>query len=253
MFYFAVSKNLPSSDKNYKIAIQKNLQSGKNTYWDVPDQSSSTPQNPEIDQTVLSVVDKHFIEAKKHIFKRLLEDMLAGTKSTLTYDNIMKVKENANDGQLYKIISNDIMVLNQRSYSSSGDQDLFTYTSQRFGPENTLKLLKSNYDNMAKLLGNEKILNYVDENTERPEKLELANSLKGHLKTVSPNVRTKIQKWGMTDEAWKKYESESQYVFLGDPETGNPVGQIYKVDKFDPKSYDVISQLNSVLSLVKMN
>jgi hypothetical protein len=242
MFYFVISKNLPSSDNNYKIAIQKNLQSGKNTYWDVPDDSSSTPQNPEIDQTVLSVVDKHFVEAKKTIFKRLLEDMLAGTKSTLTYDNIMKVKESANDGQLYKIISNDIMVLNQRSYGS-GDGDLFAYISDRFGPQNMLKLLKTNYDNFAKLLGNDKILNYVDSNTERPEKLELAKNLKGHLKTVSPNVRTKIQKWGMTDEDWQKYESESQYVFLGDPETGNPTGQIYKVDKFEPKSYDVISQL----------
>jgi hypothetical protein len=242
MFYFVVSKNLPSSDDNYKIAIQKNLQSGKNTYWDVPDRSSSTPQNPEIDQTVLSVVDKHFVEAKKHIFKRLLEDMLSGVKSTLTYDNIMKVKESANDGQLYKIISNDIMVLNQRSYGS-GDGDLFSYSSNRFGPQNTMKLLKTNYDNFAKLLGNDKILTYVDNNTERPEKLELAGNLKGHLKTVSPNVRTKIQKWGMTDADWEKYESESQYVFLGDPNTGEPVEQIYKVDKFEPKSYDIISQL----------
>jgi hypothetical protein len=106
-----------------------------------------------------------------------------------------------------------------------------------------MKLLKTNYDNFAKLLGNETILNYVDENTERPQKLELAGSLKGHLKTVSPNVRTKIQKWGMTDEAWAKYESESQYVYLGDPETGQPQGEIHKVDKFDPKSYDIISQL----------
>jgi hypothetical protein len=139
---------------------------------------------------------------------------------------------------------NDLMVFNQRGgYGNDSSVNLFDYVSGKFGVENTLKLLKTNYSNFAKLLGNEKILNWVDENTERPQKLELANELKGLLKTVSPNVRTKIQKWGMTDEAWSKYESESQYVFLGDPETGRPVGEIYKVDKFDPKSYDIISQL----------
>jgi hypothetical protein len=244
LFYFAISKTLPSSDNNYKIAIQKDMSSGVNTYWDVPDHSSKSPQNPEIDQEVLDVVQKHSIEAKKHILKQLVEDMLAGTKSTLTYDNIMKVKEQLEDGQLYKIISNDIMVLNQRGgYNSDKKTSLFGYTSERLGIENMMKLLKTNYDNFAKLLGNETILNYVDENTERPQKLELAGSLKGHLKTVSPNVRTKIQKWGMTDEAWAKYESESQYVYLGDPETGQPQGEIHKVDKFDPKSYDIISQL----------
>lgn len=244
LFYFAVSKTLPSSDKNYKIAIQKDMKTNKNTYWDVPDHSSPSPQNTDITPDILAIVDKHAIEAKKHVLKKLVEDMVNGVKSTLTYDNIMKTKELLEDGQLYKIIMNDLMVFNQRGgYGNDDSVNLFDYVSNKFGVENTLKLLKTNYDNFAKLLGNEKILNYVDENTERPQKLELANALKGHLKTVSPNVRTKIQKWGMTDEAWAKYESESQYVFLGDPETGRPVGEIYKVDKFDPKSYDIISQL----------
>ncbi len=244
LFYFVVSKTLPSSDKNYKIAIQKDMKTNTNTYWDVPDTSSRTPQNPDITPEVLAVIDKHAIEAKKYVLKKLVEDMVGGVKSTLTYDNIMKTKELLNDGQLYKILSNDLMVFNQRGgYGSDNSVNLFEYTVGRLGAENTMKLLKTNYDNFAKLLGNEKVLNWVDENTERPNKLELANALKGHLKTVSPNVRTKIQKWGMTDEAWAKYESESQYVFLGDPETGKPVGEIYKVDKFDPKSYDIISQL----------
>jgi hypothetical protein len=244
LFYFVISKTLPSSDKNYKIAIQKDMKSNTNTYWDVPDTSNRTPQNPDITPEVLAVVDAHAVEAKKHVLKRLVEDMLSGTKSTLTYDNIMKTKELLEDGQLYKILSNDLMVFNQRGgYGNDSSVNLFEYTVGRLGAENTMKLLKTNYDNFAKLLGNEKVLNWVDENTERPNKLELANALKGHLKTVSPNVRTKIQKWGMTDEAWAKYESESQYVFLGDPETGKPVGEIYKVDKFDPKSYDIISQL----------
>jgi hypothetical protein len=244
LFYFAVSKTLSSDDNNYKIAIQKDMKTGKNTYWDVPDKSKSVPQNPDITPEVLDVVDKHSVEAKKHILKKLVEDMVGGVKSTLTYDNIMKTKELLNDSQLFKVIMNDLMVFNQRGGYGNGDTvNLFDYVSGKFGVENTLKLLKSNYDNFAKLLGNEKILNYVDENTERPNKLELANALKGHLKTVSPNVRTKIQKWGMTDEAWAKYESESQYVFLGEPESGKPVGEIYKVDKFDPKSYDIISQL----------
>ena len=244
LFYFAVSKTLPSSSDNYKIAIQKDMKTNKNTYWDVPDRSSSTPQNPDITPEVLAVVDKHAIEAKKHVLKKLVEDMVNGVKSTLTYDNIMKTKELLNDGQLYKVIMNDLMVFNQRGgYGNDSSVNLFEYVVGRLGTENTMKVLKTNYDNFAKLLGNEKVLNWVDENTERPQKLELANELKGHLKTVSPNVRTKIQKWGMTDEAWSKYESESQYVFLGDPETGRPVGEIYKVDKFDPKSYDIISQL----------
>ena len=243
LFYFVVSKVLPSSDNNYKIAIQKDMKTNRNTYWDVPDRSSDTPQNPDITPEVLAVVDAHAIEAKKHVLKKLVEDMVTGVKSTLTYDNIMKTKELLEDGQLYKIIMNDLMVFNQRGgYGNDSSVNLFDYVSGKFGVENTLKLLKTNYDNFAKLLGNEKILNYIDENTERPDKLELANALKGHLKTVSPNVRTKIQKWGMTDEAWSKYESESQYVFLGD-DNGKPVGEIYKVDKFDPKSYDIISQL----------
>ena len=219
------------------------MNTNTNTYWDVPDTSSRTPQNPDITAEVLAVIDKHAIELKKHILKRLVEDMVSGVKSTLTYDNIMKTKELLNDGQLYKIIMNDLMVLTQRGYSSSDTGNLFDYTVGRIGKENMLKLLKTNYDNFAKLLGTDKILNWVDNNTERADKLELANSLKGHLKTVSPNVRTKIQKWGMTDADWEKYNTESQYVFLADPETGNPVGEIYKVDKFEPKSYDIISQL----------
>ena len=243
LFYFVVSKVLPSSDNNYKIAIQKDMNTNTNTYWDVPDTSSRTPQNPDITAEVLAVIDKHAIELKKHILKRLVEDMVSGVKSTLTYDNIMKTKELLNDGQLYKIIMNDLMVLTQRGYSSSDTGNLFDYTVGRIGKGNMLKLLKTNYDNFAKLLGTDKILNWVDNNTERADKLELANSLKGHLKTVSPNVRTKIQKWGMTDADWEKYNTESQYVFLADPETGNPVGEIYKVDKFEPKSYDIISQL----------
>jgi hypothetical protein len=244
LFYFVVSKVLPSSDKNYKIAIQKDMKTNKNTYWDVPDTSSSTPQNPDITPEVLAVIDKHAIELKKHILKRLVEDMVSGVKSTLTYDNIMKTKELLNDGQLYKVIMNDLMVLTQRGgYGSDSSVNLFDYTVGRIGKDNMLKLLKTNYDNFAKLLGNDKILNWADNNTERESKQELANNLKGHLKTVSPNVRTKIQKWGMTDADWEKYNSESQYVFLGDPETGNPVGQIYKVDKFEPKSYDIMSQL----------
>jgi hypothetical protein len=243
LFYFVVSKTLPSSDNNYKIAIQKDMKNNSNTYWDVPDRNSSTPQNPDIDASVLAVIDAHAIKAKKHVLKKLVEDMISGVKSTLTYDNIMKTKELLDDGQLYKILMNDLMVFNQRSgYGSDNSVNLFEFTVGKLGVENVMKLLKTNYDNFAKLLGNEKILNWVDENTERPNKLELANALKGHLKTVSPNVRTKIQKWGMTDEAWAKYESESQYVFLGD-ENGKPVGEIYKVDKFDPKSYDIISQL----------
>lgn len=244
LFYFVVSKVLPSSDKNYKIAIQKDIKTNQNTYWDVPDTSSRTPQNPDITPEVLDVIDKHAVELKKRVLKRLVEDMVAGVKSTLTYDNIMKTKELLNDGQLYKVIMNDTMVFNQRGgYGSDSSVNLFDYVVGRIGKDNTLKLLKTNYDNFAKLLGNEKILNWTDNNTERPEKLELAGSLKGHLKTVSPNVRTKIQKWGMTEEDWAKYESESQYVYLGDPETGAPVGQIYKVDKFEPSSYDIISQL----------
>jgi len=254
LFYFVISKTLPSSDNNYKIAIQKEMKDNKNTYWDVPDRSSSTPQNTDITPEVLAIVDAHAITAKKHVLKRLVEDMVSGVKSTLTYDNIMKTKELLNDGQLYKIISNDLMVFNQRGgYGSDNSTNLFGFVANKFGVENTLKLLKTHYDNFAKLLGNEKVLNYVDENTERPQKLELANELKGHLKTVSPNVRTKIQKWGMTDDAWSKYESESQYVFLGDAKTTKPTGQIYKVDKFEPKSYDIISQLKLKLKYRDVN
>tara|TARA_R110000803_G_scaffold176662_1_gene239059 strand:- start:1963 stop:3342 length:1380 start_codon:yes stop_codon:yes gene_type:complete len=244
LFYFVISKTLPSSDDRYKVAIEKNLKTNKNTYWDVPDHSSPTPQNPDITPEVLAVVDKHAIVAKKHVLKKLVEDMVSGVKSTLNFDNIMKTKEILNDGQLYKILMNDLMVFNQRGgYGSDSTINLFEYTVGRIGEGEMMKLLKTNYDNFAKLLGNEKILDWVDGNTDRPQKLELANALKGHLKTVSPNVRTKIQKWGMTDEAWAKYESESQYVFLGNPDSGKPVGEIYKVDKFDPKSYDIISQL----------
>ena len=36
LFYFVVSKVLPSSENNYKIAIQKDMTSDTNTYWDVP-------------------------------------------------------------------------------------------------------------------------------------------------------------------------------------------------------------------------
>jgi hypothetical protein len=245
LFYFVISKTLPSSDDRYKVAIEKNLKTNKNTYWDVPDHSSPTPQNPDITPEVLAVVDKHAIVAKKHVLKKLVEDMVSGVKSTLNFDNIMKTKEILNDGQLYKILMNDLMVFNQssRGYGSDSIINLFEYTVGRIGEGEMMKLLKTNYDNFAKLLGNEKILDWVDGKTDRPQKLELANALKGHLKTVSPNVRTKIQKWGMTDEAWAKYESESQYVFLGNPDSGKPVGEIYKVDKFDPKSYDIISQL----------
>jgi len=242
LFYFCISKTLPSSDNNYKIAIEKSMKNNSNTYWDVPDRSSKTPQNPDITPEVLDIIDKHAVKAKKYVLKKLAEDMVSGVKSTLSYDNIMKVKELLNDSQLYKILSNNIMMFNERGYSHD-KFNLFDYASKKFGAEDTLKLLKTNYDDFTKLLGNEKILNYVDENTDRTSKLELSNVLKGHLKTVSPNVRTKIQKWGMTDEAWTKYESESQYVFLGDLETGKPVGDIYKVDKFEPKSYDIISQL----------
>lgn len=240
LFYFVVSKTLPSSDNNYKIAIQKDMVTNANTYWDVPDRSSPTPQNKDITPEILDIINNHGIEAKKHVLKKLVEDMVNGVKSTLTYDNILKTKELLTDGQLYKIIMNDTMVFNQRGGNSTS---IFDYTSNKFGFETTLKLLQTNYDNFAKLLGNESILNYIDGNTERPQKLELAERLKGHLKTVSPNVRTKIQKWGMTDEAWTKYDSESQYVYLGDPITKIPIAEIYKVDKFDPKSYDIISQL----------
>jgi hypothetical protein len=241
MFFFAISKNLPSDNPNMKIAIQKSLSDGSNTYWDMPDTSSKTPQNPEITPEVLSVIDNYFIEAKKKIFHRLLEDMVNGVKSTLTFDNIMKVKELANDGQLYKLLSNDITVLNQSSYGSN--VNLFKYALERLGDKNMLKLLKSDYDKMVKLLSNDKILSFVDNSTSREEKLELANNLKGHLKTVSPNIRAKIQKWGMTDEDWEKYNTQSSYVFLADDDTGEISGEIYKVDKFEPKSYDIISEL----------
>jgi len=235
MFYFVTSKNLPTSDKNYKIAIQKDLATGKNTYWDVPDTSSSTPQNPEITGEVLSVIDKHFVEAKKHIFKRLLEDMLNGVKSTLTVDNIMRVKESANDGQLYKIISNDLMALN--------NLQLFNYTLDRIGPDNMMKLLRTNFESLVKLLNSDRVLTFVDVNTTRKEKQELASKLKPHLKTVSPNIRAKINKWDMSDEDWKSYNSQSSYVFLANTDTEEPIDQIYKVDKFEPKSYDIISEL----------
>ena len=190
---------------------------------------------------MLSVIDKHFVEAKKKIFHRLLEDMINGVKSTLTVDNIMKVKELANDGQLYKLLSNDITVLNQSSYGSN--VNLFNYTLDRIGDKNMLKLLKSDYDKMVKLLSNDRILSFVDDSTSREEKLELANNLKGQLKTVSPNIRAKIQKWGMTNEDWEKYNSQSSYVFLTNEGTGEIFGEIYKVDKFEPKSYDIISEL----------
>ena len=106
LFYFVVSKTLPSSDNNYKIAIQKDMKTNKNTYWDVPDRSSSSPQNTDITPDVLAVVDAHAVEAKKYVLKKLVEDMVGGVKSTLTYDNIMKTKELLEDGQLYKIIQN---------------------------------------------------------------------------------------------------------------------------------------------------
>jgi len=235
MFYFVISKNLPTSDNNYKIAIQKDLATGKNTYWDMPDTSSSTPQNPEITAEVLSVIDKHFVEAKKHIFKRLLEDMLNGVKSTLTVDNIMRVKESANDGQLYKIMSNDLMALN--------NLQLFNYTLDRIGPDNMMKLLRTNFESLVKLLNSDRVLTFVDVNTTRKEKQELASKLKPHLKTVSPNIRAKINKWDMSDEDWKSYNSQSSYVFLANTDTEEPIDQIYKVDKFEPKSYDIISEL----------
>ena len=235
MFYFVTSKNLPTSDKNYKIAIQKDLASGKNTYWDVPDTSSSTPQNPEITAEVLSVIDKHFVEAKKHIFKRLLEDMLNGVKSTLTVDNIMRVKELANDGQLYKIISNDLMALN--------NLQLFNYVLDRIGNENMLKLMKTDFVSLVKLLNSDRILEFVDDNTTREEKQELASKLKPHLRTVSPNIRAKINKWDMSDADWERYNSMSTYIYMGNSETQEPISPIYKVDKFDPKSYDELSKL----------
>ena len=240
LFYFVISKTLPSSSPYYKIAIQKEMASGKNTYWDVPDTSSRTPQNEDITPEVLSIIDKHSVKAKENILKKLVEDMLNGVKSTLTTDNIHKVKDILNDGQLYKIISNDITVLNNNSY---GHEKLFNYVLDRLGVDNTLKLLTSDYGSLVKLLANDSILNWVDKNTDRTKKLELADNLKSELKTVSPNIRTKIQKWGMTDEDWEKYNSASQYVYLGDKETGRPIGEIHKVDKFEPGSYDIISQL----------
>jgi hypothetical protein len=239
LFYFVISKTLPSSDNSYKIAIQKRMDTGENIYWNVPDNSSRTPQNPDITPEILDIVEKHSIEAKKHILKKLVEDMVSGVSSTLTYENIMKTKELLTDGQLFKIIMNDITVLN----GGGNNGNIFSYIVERLNTENTIKLLKTSYDDFAKLLGNDKILTWVDENTERTEKLELASSLKGHLKTVSPNIRSKIQKWGMTDEAWVAYETTSQYVYLGDKETQRPIGEIYVVDKFDPSSYEVISQL----------
>jgi len=238
LFYFVTSKTLPSSDASYKIAIQKNMNNGSNTYWDVPDNSSKTPQNSDITPEILAIVEEHSIEIKKYIHKKLIEDMVSGVPSTLTYVNIMKTKESLTDKQLFKIIMNDITVLNPNE-----DSNIFSYVVKRLNTENTIKLLKTSYSDFTKLLGNDKILTWVDENTERLEKLELASSLKGHLKTVSPNIRSKIQKWGMTDEAWVAYETTSQYVYLGDKETQRPIGEIYVVDKFDSSSYEVISQL----------
>jgi hypothetical protein len=233
LFYFVISKTLPTSDNNYKIAIQKNMDTNQNTYWDVPDQSSKTPQNTDITSDILAIIDQHAVEAKKHIFKKLVEDMLSGVPSTLSTQNIMKVKEQLTDGQLYKILSNDLTKMDSR---------LFQYVSGKFGPKNTIKLLTSNYESLVKLLSNDEILEYIDENTERPEKLEMAGELTGHLRTVSSNIKAKIQKWGMTDEAWERYNSHSSYVFLGE-EDGTPFGGVYKVDKFEPKSYDILSKL----------
>ena len=233
LFYFAISKVLPSSDNNYKIAIQKNIGNNKNTYWDVPDRSSQTPQNPDIDQEVLDVVDKHAVEAKKHILKRLTEDMLDGVKSTLTSDNVNKVFDIVTDGQLFKILSNNLTLLSGK----------FDRVVDRFGTDNTIKLLKSDYSMLIKVLSDDIILKWLDDNTDRDMKLDLADKLKQHMSNVTPSVRAILGKWGMTDEDWEKYNSQSQYVFLGDKETGQPMEGVYKVDKFDTSSYDVISQL----------
>ena len=40
LFYFIISKKLASSDDAYKVAIEKNLSTGKNTYWNVPDRNN---------------------------------------------------------------------------------------------------------------------------------------------------------------------------------------------------------------------
>lgn len=239
MFYFVTSKNLPSSDKNYKIAIQKNLTSGKNTYWDVPDTSSSTPQNPEIDETVLAVIDDHFVKAKKTIFKRLLEDMLAGVKSTLSNDNFSRVKELANDNQLYKL------VLTKPEFLLGGNNvNTFKYVLGRLGEKHMYKLLTSNYEELIKLLNSEDILSFLDENTTREQKLELSKNLNDYLKTASPKVSIKIDKWGLSDEEWEKYNSSSSYLYLTkDEETLTPTSKIYKIDRFDEKSRVVLSQL----------
>ena len=179
------------------------------------------------------MVDKHAVEAKKHILKRLTEDMLDGVKSTLTSDNVNKVFDIVTDGQLFKILSNNLTLLSGK----------FDRVVDRFGTDNTIKLLKSDYSMLIKVLSDDIILKWLDDNTDRDMKLDLADKLKQHMSNVTPSVRAILGKWGMTDEDWEKYNSQSQYVFLGDKETGQPMEGVYKVDKFDTSSYDVISQL----------
>lgn len=238
MFYFVVSKKLPSSDNNYKIAIQKDLTTGKNTYWDVPDTSSNTPQNRDIDASVLSVIDKHFNKTKKLIFERLISDMVNGVSSQLTSDNLKRVIDIVKPEELYKIIEQDIKIITSRS----GD-DVFNKIVNTLGDDKLLKLLTSDYESLSSLLVDDKILNFLDTVTGRESKLKLSQNLKPYLKNMSSNIRVKIQKWSMTDADWEDYNNNSSYIYVGKTDTKKPVSEIYVIDRFDIKSHEKVSQL----------
>lgn len=237
LFYYVTSKTMKSSNTNYKVAIQKNIATGVNTYWDTRDKSNTKPWNEDIDSEVLAVVDERWSKDVKNIKERLIKSMIEGVKSVLTSEKLITILSHVTPEELSSILSKGFGMLKNLTPENTNK------AINILGDSEMKKLVMRSAETLAGSLSNETLFRWVDENfNSKLKKVIYSRMSEDSINSLSNVMKTKVEKWSLSDEELEKYMSMSQYVFLMDDE--NVVhSELIKVDRFNPESYTALSRM----------